>query len=289
MFGIIVVDVRSGAEARLTSGGGAFASWTADGRSVVFAAEGEIRRVPSEGGAQSVLQRGELPAASPLGETVAFVRGRALWTMSLGRYGGAAARGTRTAVRSARAAALVARRAQARDRGRRRHPRRRRRRTAFAARRASRRLAGHVVTGRRAPRVRGSGGPLHVLDLEHVARERARAVRRLRDGWRGAPPDARPREHRRHRLALRAPVGGAKGWCRAVTRARPRATPLVVLPRACRRSAWPRRGQTAVRVAARGWRAGGGCRRACPPKPCLAESRPAPAGGRRERHVRIGQ
>jgi WD40-like Beta Propeller Repeat len=62
-------------------GPGDFPQWTRDGRSLVVERDG-VRLLDVESGEERLLARGTLPELSPDGETVAFVRGSALHTVS---------------------------------------------------------------------------------------------------------------------------------------------------------------------------------------------------------------
>ena len=84
--GISTVDVRSGLERRLTpDSGDSYPSWGAGAHEVFYAAyEGgawTIMRVASNGGQPTRLGPGELPEASPSGQSVAYIRAGGLWTM----------------------------------------------------------------------------------------------------------------------------------------------------------------------------------------------------------------
>lgn len=80
--GILVVDVRTRTERRLTSGDDTLPTWTADGLGVVYQHGGEIRRVAvADGKVTSVVASGALPEAAPTGSLVAFLRGGTLWTI----------------------------------------------------------------------------------------------------------------------------------------------------------------------------------------------------------------
>ena len=78
-FGIFVVDVATGSERRLTSGGGSLPTWTADGFSIVYEQAGGVRRVQLADGAVTTIGTGALPEAAPKGWLVAFLRGGGLW------------------------------------------------------------------------------------------------------------------------------------------------------------------------------------------------------------------
>jgi Tol biopolymer transport system component len=80
-FGILVVDVATGREQRLTTGFDTAPSWTADGLGIVYQHEEQIRRVLVSDRSVTTLGRGEHPEAAPTGNLVALVRGGALWTV----------------------------------------------------------------------------------------------------------------------------------------------------------------------------------------------------------------
>jgi Tol biopolymer transport system component len=98
-FGIFVVDVATGAERRLTTGQGDLPTWTADGLSVVYEQEGDVRRVRVADGSVATIGAGTLPEAAPTGQLVAFLRSGALWTV---RADGTGARRLGTVSRSTR-------------------------------------------------------------------------------------------------------------------------------------------------------------------------------------------
>jgi Tol biopolymer transport system component len=81
VFGIVVVDVATRAERRLTTGFHTRPSWTADGAGVVYEDSGQLKRVALPTGAVTSLGRGEHAEAAPAGDLVAFLRGGALWTV----------------------------------------------------------------------------------------------------------------------------------------------------------------------------------------------------------------
>ena len=85
---IVLIDVETLDRQRLTRG--SRPSWASDKETVVYALGSQIRRVPVDGGASTVLGTGSAPVASPVSPVVAFLRDGALWTMSLD--GGAARR-----------------------------------------------------------------------------------------------------------------------------------------------------------------------------------------------------
>ena len=96
--GIFVVDVATGAEQRLASAGG-LPTWTADGLSIVYEQDGDVRRVQVADGSIATIATGALPEAAPKGQLVAFLRGAALWSV---RADGTGARRLGTVQRTAR-------------------------------------------------------------------------------------------------------------------------------------------------------------------------------------------
>jgi Tol biopolymer transport system component len=81
VFGIVVVDVATRAERRLTTGFHTRPSWTADGAGVVYEDSGQLRRVELATAVVTSLGSGEDAEAAPAGDLVAFLRGGALWTV----------------------------------------------------------------------------------------------------------------------------------------------------------------------------------------------------------------
>ena len=80
-FGIFVVDVATGAERRLTSGPASLPTWAADGLSIIYEQDGDVRRVQVADGSVTTIATGALPEAAPKGQLVAFLRGGALWSV----------------------------------------------------------------------------------------------------------------------------------------------------------------------------------------------------------------